>query len=120
LEYNLLADESVDFRIIRFLREKNINVYSILENHPGIPDNQVIEIAKEKHSILLTEDSDFGEFVFSFQNKANSIIFLRYDTKHIEEIKLTIINILEKYQSALYGKFVVITPTKIRLRDILK
>jgi predicted nuclease of predicted toxin-antitoxin system len=120
LEYNLLADESVDFRIIRYLRERNINIYSILENHPGIPDNQVIEIAKEKHCILITEDSDLGEFVFSFQDKANSIIFLRYDTKHIEEIKTTIVKVLDKYQGALYGKFVVITPNKIRLRDILR
>lgn len=32
----LVADESVDFGLIRLLRARNVEVISILENHSGI------------------------------------------------------------------------------------
>ncbi|MBN1799544.1 MAG: hypothetical protein JW822_13295 [Spirochaetales bacterium] len=44
---SILADESVDFRIIEYLRNKNLNVISVLEKHKGIPDKD-IEITPKK------------------------------------------------------------------------
>ena len=41
----LIADESVDFGIIKKLRIKNFEIISILESHSGITDIEVLEIA---------------------------------------------------------------------------
>ena len=61
----ILADENVDFRIISALRNLDFQVISIQEDYKSIPDSEVIKISKESNSIILTEDKDFGEWVFA-------------------------------------------------------
>jgi len=50
----LLADESVDFGIIKSLRLKGIDVVSILEDYSGIKDTEVLKIAQDNQYLLLT------------------------------------------------------------------
>ena len=57
----LLFDESVDFRIVKGLRRSNYEVFSIMEDSPGIDDNGVLEYADKKNTVLITEDKDFGD-----------------------------------------------------------
>ena len=49
--FSLLADESVDFRIVSFLREKQIEVLSIREEHSGISDEEVILLRSRPDTI---------------------------------------------------------------------
>lgn len=62
---DLIADESVDFGIIKALRNKNYLIYSVLENNSGVSDETVLNISNENKCLLLTEDKDFGELVHS-------------------------------------------------------
>ena len=50
--------------------------------------------------------------------KQISVIFLRYDSKDIVKITDSLIKVLHDYGASLYGKFVVITVNKIRIREI--
>ncbi len=43
----ILADESLDNRIIQILRKHNFEVLSIHEEYQGIPDFKIIEIARD-------------------------------------------------------------------------
>ncbi|MCF6332622.1 MAG: DUF5615 family PIN-like protein [Draconibacterium sp.] len=52
----LVADESVDFGIVKVLRQKGYNVVSILEEFQGITDKEVLRIAIKCKALLLTED----------------------------------------------------------------
>ncbi|MEN8120515.1 MAG: DUF5615 family PIN-like protein [Bacteroidota bacterium] len=56
----ILADENIDYRIIKALRNNKIDTYSICESNSGISDEQVIELAREQKLIILSEDKDFG------------------------------------------------------------
>ena len=114
----IIADENIDARIISFLRTSNIEVYAIIENNPGIADEEVIFIAKEKKFIILTEDKDFGEWIFAHGVKNCSIIFLRYDFKEYEKIAQIILNLIRDNKEKLADKFVTITMDKIRIRKI--
>lgn len=60
---NLVADENVDFRIVKALRNTGFKIISVLQDYRGLPDRQVLEVAKQNNAILLTEDKDFGEWV---------------------------------------------------------
>lgn len=62
----IMADESVDGRIIRALRNDGFSVFSIAESYRGIPDSQVIEIARYKNAFLITEDKDFGDELVTY------------------------------------------------------
>jgi len=65
LPLKILADESVDLRMVRDLISKGFEVISVLKDYQGIQDKEVLELAKRHDALLLTEDSDFGEWVFT-------------------------------------------------------
>jgi predicted nuclease of predicted toxin-antitoxin system len=118
LQLKILADEDVDFRIVTALKDKGFDVISVLREHHGISDDAVIDLAKCFNAILLTEDSDFGHWVFAGNEKDISVIFLRYVSKDFGGITESLIRILNDQGISLYGKFAVVTVNKIRIRDI--
>jgi len=60
-----LADESCDFLVVRSLRSAGYNVVAVAESFPSAPDREVLRVAVKEDRILITEDSDFGEWVFA-------------------------------------------------------
>ena len=114
----VLADESVNYKIIKTLRNNQFEVISILEKNPGISDKAVLEQAISHQALLLTEDSDFGEWVFAHNIKPNGVIFLRYPAPNFVEITNSLIEVLNVAGDSLSNKFVVITIKKIRIREI--
>jgi len=118
LSLKILADEDVDYRIIKELRQRGFEVFSILEEDKGISDKQVLNIAKGQEALLLTEDKDFGEWIFAHKQKKVSVILLRYSHIDLQYIINNLIDVLKKYESALQNKFVVISKNKVRIREI--
>lgn len=118
MSLKLLIDENVDFRIVKELQNSGFEVISISQNFKGISDIQVLELTKKFNAILITEDSDFGEWIFAHKESMVGVVFLRYHYKELEKILLLLIQTLKKYDKELYHKFVVITPKKVRIRKI--
>ena len=79
----IIADESLNGNIVRELRELEFEVDWILESKAGIADSEVIEYAKENNGLLITEDKDFGEWVFSHKIDGLTIVFLRYESMNL-------------------------------------
>jgi len=73
----LLADESVDFPIIARLRSDGHVVASILQESPGLDDEDVLGRAYRDGVVLLTADKDFGELVYRRQLPHAGVILLR-------------------------------------------
>jgi predicted nuclease of predicted toxin-antitoxin system len=116
LLYKIVADESVDYRIIKKLTKTGNQVISIHEKYSGITDKEVIKIAIENNAIIITEDKDFGELVFSHKEKSTGVILLRYTAIDYDKISQVALNVIENYN--LYNKFCVLTINKIRIREI--
>lgn len=116
---NLVADENVDFRIVKALRNTGFKIISVSQDYKGLPDKQVLEVAKQNNAILLTEDKDFGEWVFAHKVKTYGIVFLRYKTDELEGVIRSLVKVLTDYDVSLQGKFVTLTIKKIRMREIL-
>lgn len=51
----IVADESVDFRVVKQLRKDDFEVYAICEMQPSINDKMVLDIATEKDAILVAQ-----------------------------------------------------------------
>ena len=113
----LIIDESVNFEIVEYLRDNGFNVYPIIEKNRGCSDGEVISIVKERKGVLLTEDKDFGEWVYVHRERIG-VIFLRYKIEELMDIKKAVISVLKKFEGKISGKFVVITSKKIRIRNI--
>jgi len=71
--------ENIEAHWIQLIKKSNLDYFSIRENCSGISDREVIEIAKNKKGLIVTEDKDFGELVFSHGIEGVSVLFMRYD-----------------------------------------
>lgn len=114
----ILADENIPFNIIENLRQRGIGVYSIYENDRGITDEAIIQISKDPPRIILTEDKDFGEWVFAHGLKSISVLFLRYSYSQEAIITEILVNLIEQKGPELFGMFITITIDKIRYRTL--
>lgn len=117
---NILADEGFNGNFVKDLRKNGFVVEWISEIMPGISDFEVIEYAKTNNQILLTEDKDFGEWVFAHKVKGLTIIFIRYKLDEVSGIVRNLLPILEELKSRTYQEFefITITMNKIRRRKI--
>jgi uncharacterized protein DUF5615 len=60
-----LFDQSADFRLIPHLRQLGYDVHVISRDYPpGLPDEDVLEIARKERRVLIVADRDFGELIF--------------------------------------------------------
>lgn len=114
----ILADENIPSRMIGALRAIPFEVKSVREMIAGEADERLIELAKSNHFIILTEDKDFGEWIFAHHLKSAGIIFLRYHFRMVDTITERVIELVKKNPDELYGKFITISISKIRIREI--
>ena len=112
-----LADESVDFRIVKALREDHYEVEAIVEINPSIDDEQVLAIANELNAVLITEDKDFGELTYRLRKPNKGIILLRFRKEDIEVKIKKVKEVLEKFREEIQNRFTVITTNKVRIKD---
>ena len=115
----LIADENIDGSFIKELRNLKLDILSIREKYPGISDEEIIDLPSATPKIIITEDKDFGEWVFAHQRKDISVVFLRYQHKDKSEIISILKSLISKGINELTGKFITITTKKIRIREIL-
>lgn len=113
-----LADESCDHLFVRSLRDENHHVTSVAEDFPGIEDELVAERALEEDRILLTEDRDFGHYVFARSRRQVGIVLLRYPFEARARLLKQIKELIGSEAENLEGKFTVIEPGRNRIRKL--
>ena len=114
----ILADENIDHELIAALRAAGFPVTSIYESHRGLKDEEIIQLSRNPPRFILTEDKDFGEWVFAHGIRDVSILFLRYEFKETELLSKNLIQLLRTRLLDLTGKFTTIAIHKIRIRAI--
>jgi len=93
-----------------------VSVAAVREDCPGLSDQVVLERAYRDGAILLTEDSDFGTWVFAHQIRTTGVVFLRYRPGEHELVAGVLQALIFREGATLHGKFVTLTPKKIRFR----
>jgi predicted nuclease of predicted toxin-antitoxin system len=112
-----LFDQSADFRLINHLLRLGHDVQAVSRNYPhGLPDEDVLEIARQEKRILLVADSDFGELIFHQGLAHTGVIFFRLPGARLKT-KIDQLNaLLTKHSDDLKrGEFLVVTSAQIRI-----
>jgi predicted nuclease of predicted toxin-antitoxin system len=112
-----LFDQSADFRLIPHLRELGHDVQVISRNYPpGLPDEDVLEIARKEQRILVVADRDFGELIFHQGLAAAGVIFFRLPGAKLQT-KIDHLNtvLAEHADDLKRGEFLVVTLGQIRV-----
>jgi predicted nuclease of predicted toxin-antitoxin system len=113
-----LADESCDVAVVRAIREAGHDVTSVRDTMRGAPDRAVLDQALRERRLLLTEDKDFGELVFANGAPALGVLLLRYPTAARSRIVRRVIDFVTVRAAELDGAFVVIEPSRSRIRRL--
>ena len=74
----IIADENIPKQIIEALLQAEIKTFSIFLESRGSTDLEIINMAQITSDIILTEDKDFGDLVFAYNQDRFSVILLRY------------------------------------------
>jgi predicted nuclease of predicted toxin-antitoxin system len=112
-----LFDQSADFRLIPRLQTLGHDVQAISRNYPhGLPDEEVLTIARQEQRILVVADRDFGELIFQQGLSHAGVIFFRLPGAPLLTKIARLDDVLSQYVDDLArGEFVVVTAGLIRI-----
>ncbi len=117
----ILADEDVEFPIIRRLRQDGHVVEAVVERDRGALDDG-LDRAIQQRALLLTADLDFAGYVFRDRRPAPSagVVLYRLDDRYLPEQKAAIVgNILVTWEADRFAqRFTVIEEGKVRSRPL--
>ncbi len=114
----LLADESCDFSVVVGVRIAGQDVTSIMELMSGVDDETVIKLAASERRLLLTEDKDFGQLVFAAAKENSGVILIRYPAHARSTLVEDVMKLLADRGEALYSRFVVLEPGRVRVTQL--
>ncbi len=115
-----LVDESVEFRIVLFLRNLDFDVVSISEETPSISDPEVLGLAYRQKRVLITNDKGFGGLIFKEKQKSSGIIFIRLPRDSVDEKLVRLTKILQPKHKDLSKVFTTISHGQTRSRLLAK
>ena len=110
-----LADESLEYSIVLFLREQGYDVTSVAEDFPSVKDETVLKTAYRQGRVIITNDKDFSDLVFINQLSHKGIILLRFKTEKVETKIKFLKSFLTNYPTKIAKKFTVIDEVKVRI-----
>ncbi len=61
----IIVDVSVAFHFVRLVRSLSFSVMSIAKSFPSITDENIISLSLLPPSLIITDDKDFGDLVFT-------------------------------------------------------
>ncbi|TVQ00959.1 MAG: hypothetical protein EA359_14795, partial [Balneolaceae bacterium] len=85
------------------------------DEFPGISDDEVIRIAKDKQLIILTFDKDYGELIFKQKiKKPPAVIFFRFKGFEPNFAGNLLVDLINNREIIFMNKFTVIEEKGIR------
>jgi predicted nuclease of predicted toxin-antitoxin system len=115
---NFLADEGVDAQIVVALRADGHTVGYVAEASPGMTDPEVLRLATDGGSVLLTSDKDFGELVFRQGTAAHGVVLLRLAGLPDGTKAGIVRSVVRLHGQEITGAFTVVTERAVRIRRL--
>lgn len=113
-----LADECVDAALVRRLRGAGHDALYVAEIASGMTEAQVLQSAYDENRHLLTEDKDYGEFVFRFRMAVPGLVLLRVDPERHLFKWTRLESAVQRFGQRLFGRYLVIEEARFRSRPL--
>jgi len=113
-----LVDESTGIQIAQFLKDIGYDADYPAKNIRRFSDLEVLTRAKKEKRIIITNDKDFGDYIFYQKLNTYGIILLRLQDESVENKLKVLKTLLTKFPKKLKGNFVTVTEERIRIRKI--
>ena len=109
-----VVDECTGPAVASRLRELGHQVFSVYESARGAGDSEILRMAVETESILVTNDKDFGDLVFGQAEPHFGVVLLRLVDERVGSKLAVMEALLAGYASDLPGRFVVVSERTVR------
>lgn len=109
-----IVDECTGPNVARWLAAEGHVVFSVYDQAPGLPDENILQKAFAEGWILITNDKDFGEKVYREKRQHHGIIFLRLVDERAPNKIAVLQKLLDNHAENLSEKFVVVTEKNVR------
>ena len=114
-----LANENIPLDSVHLLRRAGHQVVSILEDHSGMKDIDVLKQALRSKSIVLTFDRDYGELIFKYPKLIpEGLVYFRFTPSTPEDPALILLQISKQKDINLLKHFTVIEEDRVRQRRL--
>ena len=112
-----LLDVCVASNVLRkTLCDLGHDVLSAQDGYASASDRALLDLAYREERVLVTEDKDFGELVFSLRLPHPCIV--RLDGLTAAEEAAAIRNLIERHGAAMrQGAIIVVTGNRVRIRS---
>lgn len=110
-----LADENLDFAVVRALRGAGHDVRALAEEASRTVDAEVIALAAREGRILLTEDKDFGWLAFVAETGTGGVILVRFPGNARQALVRSVLELVAANGDALRDSFTVLQPGQARI-----
>lgn len=112
-----LANKNFPVVSIRLLRHAGHNGASVIEETPGEKDRNVLKRASEENRVILTFDRDYGELIYRHKVFIPAgLVYFRFNPSTPEEPAEMLLNIIEKGEVPIIGRFTIVERGRIRQR----
>lgn len=95
-------------------------VKAIAEISPSLPDNLVLELAATENRLLITEDKDFGEWVFAHRHVMAGVLLIRYPSNVHSSMVDDVLHLIKENADDIDCSFTTIEPGRARIRKKVK
>lgn len=114
----MLANENFPYPALKLLRERGLEIESVMESMRGAPDSAVLAHACEQGQWLLTFDRDYGELVFANAAPAPpAIVYLRQGPYASEQLASMVQGLVQD-ADFVAGHLVVVSDRSMRRRPL--
>jgi predicted nuclease of predicted toxin-antitoxin system len=114
-----LANENVPLKSVYLLREAGHDVAAIIEDSPGVKDEEVLKRAAEEQRIILTFDRDYGELIYKRKlTVPTGVVYFRFIPVSPEETAYYLLKLLTMDELSLEGRFTIFARERIRQRPL--
>ena len=76
-----LANENIPLESIHMLQKRGYDVKAVIQECPGISDEEILKIASDEKRIILTFDRDYGHLLFKQKMPAQTGIIYSFYSK---------------------------------------
>jgi predicted nuclease of predicted toxin-antitoxin system len=116
---DFLANENFPLLSIRLLRQAGHRVVSIIQEAPGSKDEEILKWAFTERLIILTFDRDYGELIYRHRDlKPTGVVYFRFGPATPSEPAEILINILDRADLSVIGKFTIVERGRVRQRGL--
>src|SRR5919106_5963378 len=114
-----VLDQSTDARLGTYLTILGHDVTRVAKDYPaGLLAPKILSLARTEGRILITDDRDFGEWVFRFKLPHAGVIFLRLGTYAPLSLKFERLEYVLTHYADQLDQFLVVKKGNVRAGHI--